>query len=376
MECAICFMEFVREVVPRVLDCGHTLCEVCLEAVARDGRIECVYCRAVHVLPRGGSAAGLRRNYALEEALRARDTLAPPPVPALLRLASDPEAHRPEPLRQVPPPPCVSCGAAEAVLRCAGCRPGGQLYCAPCLARAHGHPECGAHAPHRARLWCGECAQLVCSECVRVGGHARHERASVPGAANRARLALERRVAAARDAVSRASARAERDALDAQGAGEAAAGAAAAVGEAMAAVAAAAERRRAELADELARASAVRAELLRAAVVRRREAVRVAEKALDSVSRTLAADDVALLRGRAAAEARLVEAALADALAAGADDSSAGAAPRVAGLDEAVKACVEALARAGVQLAGDESKASEEDGDESEDEPFLFPLFD
>ena len=52
LECPVC-LDTYRD--PRLLPCSHTLCRICLEAVAVDSAITCPVCRAAHVVPPSGT---------------------------------------------------------------------------------------------------------------------------------------------------------------------------------------------------------------------------------------------------------------------------------------------------------------------------------
>lgn len=75
VECGLCYEAFSEDVdarVPRLLPCGHTFCHECLDRLVRNGAIECPNRCGDAVNVGDALAAGLARNFALIDTLRAR----------------------------------------------------------------------------------------------------------------------------------------------------------------------------------------------------------------------------------------------------------------------------------------------------------------
>ena len=81
--CAICFAGFAEEegLIPRLLQCGHSFCEGCLQRLADtnqgskdQGTILCAKCRYETPLPKGTGAKFLPRNFDLLELLSKEKT--------------------------------------------------------------------------------------------------------------------------------------------------------------------------------------------------------------------------------------------------------------------------------------------------------------
>ena len=54
IECGVCFHKYcLKSREAKVLSCGHTFCEPCLEKVARNARLTCPNCRCDVQLPNG-----------------------------------------------------------------------------------------------------------------------------------------------------------------------------------------------------------------------------------------------------------------------------------------------------------------------------------
>ena len=63
LECPVCTETYSpQEHVPKMLPCGHTFCNICLENVASDRQIECPKCKANHKVPRQG-VQGISTNH-------------------------------------------------------------------------------------------------------------------------------------------------------------------------------------------------------------------------------------------------------------------------------------------------------------------------
>ena len=68
MYCEICFLTFssAEQRAPRILPCGHTFCESCLNDMVRTnkkkGKINCPSCRLEVAVPEGG-ASRLPKNF-------------------------------------------------------------------------------------------------------------------------------------------------------------------------------------------------------------------------------------------------------------------------------------------------------------------------
>ena len=55
LECPICMERYSpRERIPKVLQCGHTFCNICLENLGAHQRIECPKCKVNHAIPSRG----------------------------------------------------------------------------------------------------------------------------------------------------------------------------------------------------------------------------------------------------------------------------------------------------------------------------------
>ena len=63
LECAICMDRYSpQERIPKVLHCGHTFCNICLETMASGQRLECPNCKVIHKVPSQG-VQGYGTNY-------------------------------------------------------------------------------------------------------------------------------------------------------------------------------------------------------------------------------------------------------------------------------------------------------------------------
>ena len=63
LECPICMERYSpQERIPKVLPCGHTFCNICLENVASRQRLECPNCKVIHKVPSQG-VQGFITNY-------------------------------------------------------------------------------------------------------------------------------------------------------------------------------------------------------------------------------------------------------------------------------------------------------------------------
>ena len=63
LECAVCTETYSpQEHIPKMLPCGHTFCNICLENVASDKSIECPKCKASHKISRQG-VQGISTNH-------------------------------------------------------------------------------------------------------------------------------------------------------------------------------------------------------------------------------------------------------------------------------------------------------------------------
>jgi len=94
-ECGLCcevFSEDSGARVPRLLPCGHTFCHECLDRLVRHGAIECPHRCGDAVRVGDDRAAGLARNFALIDTLRARGK--PTGVTANTEIARLEEAKR------------------------------------------------------------------------------------------------------------------------------------------------------------------------------------------------------------------------------------------------------------------------------------------
>ncbi|EGT50043.1 hypothetical protein CAEBREN_04824 [Caenorhabditis brenneri] len=64
-QCNVCLHQFNNIVIPRILiQCGHTICEECVEKVMKHQIVACPFCRKLSFVPHG-SATGLPKNFAL-----------------------------------------------------------------------------------------------------------------------------------------------------------------------------------------------------------------------------------------------------------------------------------------------------------------------
>ncbi|EGT37095.1 hypothetical protein CAEBREN_09927 [Caenorhabditis brenneri] len=64
--CEICIVEYntTPSRIPRVLDCGHTLCQSCADQLAEDDELQCPFDRSFTYL-KEGSVSGLPKNYSV-----------------------------------------------------------------------------------------------------------------------------------------------------------------------------------------------------------------------------------------------------------------------------------------------------------------------
>ena len=63
LECPICMERYLpQERIPKVLPCGHTFCNICLEHTASGHRLECPNCKVIHQVPSQG-VQGYGTNY-------------------------------------------------------------------------------------------------------------------------------------------------------------------------------------------------------------------------------------------------------------------------------------------------------------------------
>ena len=68
--CPICFIDFM-EAPPKVLTCGHSLCNICIEKLERDNRVLCPFDN----LP--SMTNQIKTNYALSALVRAKERQGP-----------------------------------------------------------------------------------------------------------------------------------------------------------------------------------------------------------------------------------------------------------------------------------------------------------
>ncbi|CAI2333401.1 unnamed protein product [Caenorhabditis sp. 36 PRJEB53466] len=63
--CKICEYEYTEtgEKTPRIIECGHTVCEGCLGSIARGAELQCPFCR--HTMRMRNGTSSLAKNYAL-----------------------------------------------------------------------------------------------------------------------------------------------------------------------------------------------------------------------------------------------------------------------------------------------------------------------
>ena len=110
MECSICLLAWDSALrVPRLLPCGHTFCQPCLELLVQKPPVRCSLCQAESTVSSLEDVQGLMKNFALlaaepagppvkrtsssdvvpderliEEAKRVQQPQSPPPPPPIL----------------------------------------------------------------------------------------------------------------------------------------------------------------------------------------------------------------------------------------------------------------------------------------------------
>ena len=66
MECMVCLCEYdSTNVIPRVLDCGHTFCEEDLKLLFKDKKIKCPQCNQFTKIKNSEQILLLRKNFAI-----------------------------------------------------------------------------------------------------------------------------------------------------------------------------------------------------------------------------------------------------------------------------------------------------------------------
>ncbi|KAK3923036.1 Roquin-2 [Frankliniella fusca] len=110
MDCDICFEQYDTGVhTPKLVPCGHTVCQLCLQ---RSEKYECPLCRSVF----GVHPGHLPTNYTLLRILEERygddrigKRLFPPPPPLAPELQHPPpQLQRPPPVPPAQPPPSAA----------------------------------------------------------------------------------------------------------------------------------------------------------------------------------------------------------------------------------------------------------------------------
>ena len=178
LTCAICLDDFKR---PKMLNCFHVFCELCLQRLIvqeKQGQVSlrCPTCRRSTLLPSATSVSGLQSAFHIHHLLEIQDAL-----------------------KKMKEPKSVLCEKCKKVSRVATsfCRDCGQFICATCAdvhanwddfsshevvsvdqlqseVSKHVPPKkvtfmCSKHKDQQLRLYCETCEDLICYNCtVRV----------------------------------------------------------------------------------------------------------------------------------------------------------------------------------------------------------------
>jgi len=212
-ECEFCNELYSQARLPRILLCGHTLCEGCLSQWTKqqgtdqsEGKeVECPECRQKSAVP--SSPAGFPVNYAI---LRSIESLGSVPTPATSPSISPAVVCAPSAssaAKEMKAVKCVNCKEKEATLFCQNSC--GDL-CGGCSAIIHAlgalqhhvicnidkkpQPQrmCTEHKDQPALLFCMQCERFGCVRCG-FGSHRTHGVMDVAEAAAEKKALVQQR---------------------------------------------------------------------------------------------------------------------------------------------------------------------------------------
>ncbi|CAL2031754.1 unnamed protein product [Caenorhabditis brenneri] len=174
-ECKICYFKYQENFetgTPRILNCGHTFCEECIQKVTKGSQVECPTCRKATALTNNG-VKGLSKNYALIESIEEENkTLDGQKIDI----------------------PCAENAGHEATIYCVQCKTD---FCERCFTTVHkpklfsDHqklpisekliqlPKCEKHPDNKAEYICKKencpnTVKIMCHTCILTHEHKSH----------------------------------------------------------------------------------------------------------------------------------------------------------------------------------------------------------